>query len=163
MTLFASSLAGSTPHSSAPSGLVRFHAARVAAAGGAAAREKLGGECTEDDAHWFDLREHRLPFFRNGTGNLWRWSCAPTTPLVEFGGDQLLDWGGAQRWFFSERPGPDLRAEIEVAGGHLECFRSADGQRVEDGRAHLPAALRELNVAVNRAFDPHGLFNPGRF
>ena len=133
-----------------------------ASAGVSAARTVLGGEVLDDANFWHDLREQRLSFFKNGSGDLWRWSCPPTAPHLSALGDQLIDWGGAQRWFHSEEPAHELRERGAAAGGHLQCFRPRQGARPSALFHPMPDAVARLNAAVKHAFDPQGVFNPGR-
>lgn len=125
-----------------------------------AARELIGGE--ETDALWWqDLREHRLPFFdaRNDSRPLWRLSVPSWAPPVDLPGNQLVDWGGAQRWLRSDAPEEVIRTAVEAVGGHASSFTS--GHTDSPFHPLAPAVLR-LHCSLKSKLDPHGLFNPGR-
>ena len=107
---------------------------------------------------WENLREHRMEFF-TGSTNLWRISVPAATPPLELEGDCLLDWGGAQRWYCGPEEPEKIRSLAGRAGGHATLFRGES----EAPRFHpLPAGLRQLHQRIRQAFDPYGLFNPGR-
>ena len=94
-----------------------------------AAQLHLGGTTVnpaEAAQHWASLREQTHTFFKDQPV-LWRLSLPTTTPVLDLGGHQLLEWGGAQRWLI----GPtcdalQLRQKIQEAGGHATLFRSPD-------------------------------------
>ena len=71
-----------------------------------AACRLLGGEAvdtSEADAFWRALRDQHLGFFNNGpagaTAPLWRLSVPSTTLPLDLPGEQLIEWGGALRWW----------------------------------------------------------------
>lgn len=108
-----------------------------------------GGDTCHDEP-WTGLREMTLPFFQD-SAPLWRLSCSPAHP-VQPATAQLIDWGGAQRWF-REAPAPP-------AGSHLSLF--AGGDRSEEVRGELDSVQQALHLRLKQAFDPRGVFNPGR-
>jgi glycolate oxidase FAD binding subunit len=125
-----------------------------------AVHRKFGGEvCEEGDAFWEDLREQRHEFFST-EGPLWRISLAPATPVLNLPGFWFYDWGGALRWLKTDAPAETVFRAAEAAGGHATLFR---GHR-DDGRIFQPltGGLKSLHANLKRAFDPMGLFNPGR-
>ncbi|HAK92144.1 glycolate oxidase subunit GlcE, partial [Massilia timonae] len=96
-----------------------------------AAMRLLGGEAVphpDAAAFWTDLREQRHAFF-TGSEPLWRLSVPSTTGALVLGGDQLIEWGGAQRWL---RTGGDaatadtVRRTAQACGGHAALFRGGD-------------------------------------
>jgi glycolate oxidase FAD binding subunit len=113
------------------------------------AREWGGEQC--ESPPWEPLREMRLPFF-SGPEPLWRLSCAPTAPL-DPQASQLLDWGGAQRWYRETPTAPP-------PGGHLTLF--SGGDRHGELRGALDPVQQQLQIRLKQAFDPRGIFNPGR-
>lgn len=136
-------------------------------AGVSAARQKLGGDL-QDNSLWQQLREHTLAFFTQGEGqiedkgDLWRLSLPPATPVIADLGEQLIDWGGAQRWFFSRDNAASIRAIAEKHAAHAVCFRRAKDSPVQAVFHPLNSIQQRLNRAVKHAFDPQGIFNPGR-
>ncbi len=124
-----------------------------------AAAEQLGGD--EPDAaggFWEDLREHRLPFFQDDRP-LWRLSVPPAAALPALEGEELIDWGGAQRWLRTEQPATTLREATAGAGGHATRFRGGDR---DDVFHPLDPALKALHQRLKASFDPAGILNPGR-
>ncbi|MBA4177465.1 MAG: glycolate oxidase subunit GlcE [Leptothrix sp. (in: Bacteria)] len=140
-----------------------------AAAAVRAAHEKIGGEVIAADvaaAFWGGLRDHRDEFFVGATkavesgATLWRLSLPPTTAPLKLSGEQLLEWGGAQRWICTSAPASVLREAATAAGGHAVLFRGQD--KSAGAFAPLPPAQARLQRELQRAFDPDGVFNPTR-
>jgi glycolate oxidase FAD binding subunit len=127
------------------------------------ARRTMGGEEVEADASWAGLREQTDGFFSlKGAGNLWRLSVPPHAPALELPGEQLIEWGGAQRWLRCDGAidATALRAAVEKAGGHATLFKGGD-KRV--GVFHpLAPAIGRIHRNLKNAFDPSGIFNRGR-
>lgn len=114
------------------------------------------------DAFWEGLREQRLPFFA-GDAPLWRISVPPAAPLAADGTPELIEWGGALRWQRTDVPAQELRAQAVGAGGHATLFRSGPAGVPADGVfTPLPPVPLRLHRNLKQAFDPDGLFNPGR-
>ncbi|MGH8548276.1 MAG: glycolate oxidase subunit GlcE [Methylococcales bacterium] len=125
-----------------------------------AASRILGGEELENDGQfWNSLRDQRLPFFRQ-RGNLWRLALAPAAPVIELSGDWFYEWGGAQRWFVREDPAQTLFETAAEHGGHATLFRAV-GNR-DAVFQPLPEEIARIQKRVKKAFDPHGILNPGR-
>ena len=131
-----------------------------AAAAVHAARQQLGGEEIVDAAaFWEGLREHALDFFRTSQP-LWRLSLKSTTPPLELSGTQLIEWGGALRWLASDANPQTIRAAASAGGGHATLFR-ADNKSAGVFQPLSPA-LMKIHRELKQAFDPAGIFNPGR-
>jgi glycolate oxidase FAD binding subunit len=127
------------------------------------ARRRIGGEeVREAETFWIDVREQRHPFFRQGGIGLWRCSVRATAPPPDFGGEPLVEWGGALRWFNAARDaeGAALRTWAQRHGGHATLFRAAD--RAPGVFPTLPPPLAALHQRLKSAFDPAGIFNPRR-
>jgi len=123
----------------------------------AAAHDRLGGEVI-DPAYWQDLNEQRLDFFNDGQA-LWRLSLPQKTGVLVLPGEQLIDWGGAQRWLKSTADGATIQALAAAAGGHATCYSHG----LEDSPFQpLPPTLLRYQRQLKAQLDPHGLFNPGR-
>lgn len=122
------------------------------------ARQKLGADGT---ALWDDLRDQKLPFF--ATEALWRLSVPSVAPALDLPGEQLIEWGGALRWLKSEASAEAIRAATAKIGGSATLYRApADLKQRVGAFAPLSAPLLKLHQNLKAAFDPHGLFNPGR-
>ncbi len=138
---------------------------RLAGAGPAvdAAVSRLGGEPLPEPlatAFWREqVREQGHGFF-GGEGTLWRLSVPPATPPIALPGKQLIEWGGAQRWLRSPAGADTIRSRAQALGGHATLFRGGD----RSGAVFHPlsAAQLALHRRIKHAFDPAGLFNPGR-
>jgi len=136
-----------------------------------AAVTKLGGE-TVDAAvarnFWSGLREHTDDYFvaalrqieASAAMRLWRLSVPQTAAPIALPGEQLIEWGGAQRWLCSAAPAMQVREAAAAAGGHATIFRAHDKSPgvFTPLRAPLDRIQRELKLS----FDPDGIFNPGR-
>ena len=124
-----------------------------------AAQARLGGETLGDAAaFWQRLRNQATPFFDKRP--LWRLAVKSTTPPMNLGDAQWIEWGGAVRWLASNLPAAHLREAAKAAGGHATLFR---GDAPADGVfAPLAPALLTLHRNLKQRFDPRGIFNHGR-
>ena len=138
---------------------VRLSGARVAVD---AAAKKIGGTAVDPaqaGRFWTGIREHADPFF-SGSEPLWRLSINSTTPPLGLPGSQLMEWGGALRWLKSTADAKTIRDAAARSGGHATLFRGGDKS---EGVFHpLAPALMKLHRNLKQAFDPAGIFNPGR-
>lgn len=142
---------------------------RGAAAAVEAAVQWLGGEPIappQADDFWLGLRDHTDEFFTKAKaavdagGSLWRLSVASTAAPLPLSGEQLIEWGGAQRWLCTTTQAGTVRDAARQAGGHATLFYGRD--RSAGSFAPLPAPLDRIHRELKRAFDPAGVFNPGR-
>ena len=131
---------------------VRLSGSDVAVRGAA---RRLGG--AQVDYAWDAIREQTHPFFA-GDGTLWRLAVPSTTPPLALDGRQLIEWGGALRWIRGDAP--QIRGAAQRAGGHATLFRGAN--KSAGAFAPLAPVLMRLHRALKEAFDPAGIFNPGR-
>jgi glycolate oxidase FAD binding subunit len=141
---------------------VRLAGARAAVD---AAKQKLGAGGTaleHAQGFWDALRDQTAPFFAAET--LWRLSVPSVAPPLDLPGEQLIEWGGAQRWLRSAAPAATIRAAAAAAGGSATLFRASPEAKAAAGGAFapLPPALLQLHRNLKSAFDPRGVFNPGR-
>ena len=131
----------------------------------AAACARMGGD-EESDAGslWSSVRDHRHAFFVKATAArvpVWRLSVGSTAPYTDLGGEQLIEWGGALRWFAATRPEPaKVHAWAQAHGGHATLFRAHE--RPADASSPMPPVLAGLHKRLKATFDPHGILNPGR-
>jgi len=127
-----------------------------------AAREAIGGESIEPDQalrFWLGIREQTDLFFRTDKP-LWRLSVPSVAPPFALPGEQLIEWGGSLRWLASNADARTIREAAAQAGGHATLFRASDkGAGVF---APLAPALAKIHRNLKQAFDPAGIFNPGR-
>lgn len=146
--------------------VLRLSGARAAVQ--SAARE-LGGEVIEPvlaGTFWQGLRDQTDEFFGaaraalDGGAALWRLGLAQTAAPIELPGEQLVEWGGAQRWLSSAAPAAQVREAAARAGGHATLYRAADKSA---GAFHpLTPPLARFHRELKKAFDPDRVFNRGR-
>ena len=125
------------------------------------AASTIGGEAIADqESFWHaQIREQGHDFFA-GEEPLWRLSLPSAIPPIDLPGKQLIEWGGAQRWYRgAARPDAIHEAAAKV-GGHATLFRGGD----RNGQVFQPLnpALVAIHRNLKQAFDPDGLLNPGR-
>ena len=123
-----------------------------------AAAARIGGTAL-DGAFWRELREQTHAFF-SGPEPLWRLSLPSTAPAVELDGKQLLEWGGALRWLRTSAAAAEVRDTARRLNGHATLFRAPD--KAAGCFAPLDPVLARVHQALKAAFDPDGIFNPGR-
>jgi glycolate oxidase FAD binding subunit len=110
------------------------------------------------------VREQTHPFFADGAA-IWRLSVPSNASALVLKGQQLIEWGGAQRWLkVDAAPDPASAARIRTiataAGGHATLFK---GKADQVGVFHpLAPALARIHQRLTLSFDPAGIFNPGR-
>ena len=108
---------------------------------------------------WNELRDFKAPIF-NSDINTWRLSV-PTTANPDIGDESYLaDWGGGLYWLNSERPAKEIFDLAQDAGGSAMLFRGT----VQDQELFQPLSkgLFSLHKGLKKAFDPHGILNPGK-
>ncbi|KQV51064.1 MULTISPECIES: glycolate oxidase subunit GlcE [unclassified Duganella] len=134
-----------------------------------AAQSGMGGEAlAAGDAFWSALRDQGADFFaaaEAGAAELWRLSVPATASALVMRGEQMIEWGGAQRWLRVDRgAADDIRRVTAAAGGHATRYRVASedlGAGV--GAFHpLAPAIARIHQRLKAAFDPAGIFNRGR-
>jgi FAD/FMN-containing dehydrogenase len=145
---------------------VRLAGARAAVA---AACATLGGTRLEPRVAqdwWTRVRDHGDAFFclnesdLQGGESLWRLCVPATTPAFTLPGRQFIDWGGAQRWWRTNAAAAEIRALAVRAGGHATLMRGAD--KSSGVFTPLSDVLMRIHRGLKLAFDPAGIFNPGR-
>jgi glycolate oxidase FAD binding subunit len=139
-----------------------------------AACQKLGGSELAPavaDVWWDSLRDQRQRFFELDDAALasgeclWRLSVPSTTPELRLPasispGEWLVEWGGAQRWWRGHaepQPMRDLAASVD---GHATLYRAAN--KSVGTFTPLSVPLLRIHRQMKQAFDPAGIFNPGR-
>ena len=141
--------------------LVRLSGAMAAVS---AAIARIGGATIENGpAMWAALREQQVAFFLDAAQegrSLWRLSVPSATPPLALSGEQLIEWGGAQRWLKTDAPAAQIRATVTQVGGHATVFSSADAG--VDVFHPLAPAFERIQRRLMASFDPAGVFNRGR-
>lgn len=108
---------------------------------------------------WNELRDYKAAIF-NSDINTWRLSV-PTTANLDITDESfLVDWGGGLYWLNTERPAKEIFNLATEAGGTAMLFRG-DAQE-EDVFQPLSSGLLSLHKGLKKAFDPHGILNPGK-
>jgi len=127
-----------------------------------ALRRTLGGELLiNPDQFWAALRNQTHEFFQHHARPLWRLSFPPATQVVSrLEGSSMIEWGGAQRWIYSNIPVNLIRSIAEKYKGHATLYR---GNLPGVSTFHpLPPPMLYLQQRLKRSLDPHGIFSPGR-
>ena len=125
-------------------------------------QKKLGAETVEDsDVFWSDIRDHKHHFFGRTDKPLWRLSLPPATnQIVKIDDNQLIEWGGSQRWVNTNTPANIMRSIATSNKGYATLFR---GEIPETPCfPSLDENLMKIHTQLKRNMDPHGLFNLGR-
>lgn len=135
-------------------------------AGVSSAGKIVGGEVMAEDKAallWSRIRDHAHHFFDAGRP-LWRLSVPAdmAPPKIEGHATDtwLIEWDGQQRWLRTEASPESVFALAAKAGGHATAFRYQP-QRDQVFQP-LAAPLMALQARIKKAFDPHGILNPGR-
>ena len=148
--------------------LLRFWRAHAAAVD-AALPAQLGGELIDPalaQSFWTGLRDQTDEFFAGAEkavalgATLWRISVPQTAPPLKLSGEQLVEWGGGQRWLCTSTAPGLVRDAAATAGGHATLYRAID--KSSGVFTPLKAPLDRIHRQLKTAFDPDGLFNRGR-
>lgn len=152
---------------------LRLRGARAAVQ---AACQRLGGECLQDAttaADWTACREQTLPWFTDRAAQpewaLWRLSVPQTAPVLELPPGcvgPFIEWHGGLRWVQAPRAqGPALQALAQAVGGSALLVRAPVGEALSGEPLfddQVGATSTALQQRLKQAFDPAGVFNPGR-
>lgn len=132
---------------------------------------ELGTE--ESWSLWADLRRLSVLPFSTET-SLWRISTAPTkAPEIVATLQKFMpsvayyDWSGGLVWLEvaaqADAGAADVRRAVAVRGGHATLMRATPEVRYAvDVFEPLKPEIERLTRGLKAAFDPEGLFNPGR-
>jgi glycolate oxidase FAD binding subunit len=123
------------------------------------------------EAFWQGVRDHSDEFFvrarqavaqAGASGvTLWRISVPPTTAPLGLHGEQLAEWFGGLRWVCTPAPAQAVQEAVARAGGHAHPFVGMAPSALVSVQAWSPVQ-RRLHQQVQKAFDPHGVFDTGR-
>jgi glycolate oxidase FAD binding subunit len=140
-----------------------------AAAAVSAACGQLGGDVVAPEtglAWWRSVRDQAQEFFALSESQLaageclWRLSLPATAAPVKLPGRQFIEWHGAQRWWRTAAEAREVREAAAQAGGHATRLRGSG--KSEAVFSPVSEALMRIHRELKRAFDPVGIFNPGR-
>ena len=117
------------------------------------AAKSIDGDALDEDlaaVWWQQVREGKV-LQMSPEQVLWRTNVAATDKQVMCAEDCFLNWGGAQRWQLgSGDSGPE--GAVQYLGG----------DRNNEVNGTLNSVAQKLQGKLKTAFDPHGVFNPGR-
>lgn len=129
-----------------------------------AAALKIGAESlSETEPLWQQLKEQQHTFF-GASDTYIRLSLPPAAPSVpeHLVTDQLIEWGGSQRWVRPQHSS-DIATLTEWAasyGGHTTVI---DRRAKNIAQFHpLSRPLLQLSQRIKASFDPARILNPGR-
>ena len=149
---------------------VRLRGAKAAVQ---AACQYMGGtqmDPVQAAADWVACKEQQLPWFRQRAADhvLWRLSVPQTAPALALPAgiaSPLVEWHGALRWVQAPRSmGETLKTLAQSVGGSASLFRAEDEAAISAEAIFDPrnVALQRVHANLKQAFDPAGIFNPGR-
>ncbi len=114
---------------------------------------------------WSELNEHKLSFFDHSQP-LWRislppWNMDSFEQYMVSDDRQLIDWGGAQRWFYSNQSEDKVRHYAKLQGGHAQLFCASDELISISRHQPLTTQMMKIQQQIKTAMDPHKLLNQG--
>lgn len=123
------------------------------------------------EAFWQGMRDHSDEFFvqarravmqagQQGV-TLWRIAVPPTTAPLGLPGEHLTEWFGGLRWVCTPVPAAAVHEMVAKVGGHAQPYLAMQEGALLNASAWSPVQKR-LHKQVQRAFDPHGVFDTGR-
>ncbi len=127
---------------------------------------------TDQMSFWQEIRDHTHPFFTQTDKPIWRLSVPPATQSISQTDDalaqkddniepnQLIEWGGAQRWIRSRTPANIIHNLAQSHGGYASFFynKGADDETFPA----LAPELFKIHQQLKRKMDPQGIFNPNK-
>lgn len=161
--------------------VVRLSGAQAAVQSALGLMSKRGGDAVDPplaQMFWQGLRDQSDEYFVGAQSaltkgaRLWRLSVPDTAGPLGLEGDTLIEWSGAQRWLCTQADPQEVRAVAQRHGGHATLYRTA--VRTPDNTFDSTSELRmgafcalsptlmRLHRQIKGAFDPKGIFNPGR-
>lgn len=91
---------------------------------------------------------------------LWRLSVPSTTRSLGAEGEFAVDWCGGLRWLATDAPPSEVRSLAASLGGHAMAWR---GNLAQPAMHPLDPVRLALHRRLFDVFDPHGVFDSGRF
>lgn len=122
---------------------------------------------SDAEQYWNGLRDlSRL----NDGRPLWRINTPPSggpqvvAALEPLGTQWMFDWAGGLTWLSTDAEPDFVRSTATAAGGHAMLVRADEALRRVVPAFHPQApGVAALEARVRAAFDPHGVFETGRF
>lgn len=120
-----------------------------------------------DTTSWKQLTNHTLAFFdiqNDESKHLWRLSVSPgqeVDAMLDEESDLLTEWGGSLHWLKSDKEPAVFHAQASDVNGQATLFKAND-RKTHQRFTPLSPVLNQWYVGLKSAFDPHGIFNPGR-
>ena len=138
-----------------------------------AACRSMGGvrlDSAQTAGDWLASREQQLPWFtaRTAAECLWRLSVPQTAPVLALPAGvaaPLVEWHGGLRWVKAPRAaGASLHQLAQAAGGSALLFRAESEEQISAEAIFDPKnqGVVQIHQQLKQAFDPAGIFNPGR-
>lgn len=115
---------------------------------------RTSASMTDDQSLWNTLRHGRHPAMRQE--HTWRLSLPPNSAIDNLPEHNLIEGGTRQAWLAGHEA-TEIRALAQRLGGHAARWHGG-----EDVFEPLPPAMLALQKRIKQAFDPKGIFNPGR-
>jgi glycolate oxidase FAD binding subunit len=121
---------------------------------------------------WNEVRA--LKMFQDNPNPLWRVSTTPSNAAKLIGNlsrkidvRAAYDWSGGLIWIetppLTDGGGVDIRRTLAELGGYATLIRAEDATRAGiDVFQPLEPQMAALSAKLKHAFDPLGIFNPGR-
>jgi len=119
---------------------------------------------SDDYLFWEQLREHQHPFFEQAS-TLWRLSMpadADIHGLADKPEDVLTEWGGSLHWLKTTKSADEIFNHARINNGQATLFRYPATQQPATIFQPLAPALEQWHKSLKAAFDPFGIFNPGK-
>jgi len=136
-------------------------------AGVRAALPGLGGECLDPLTAarlWADCAGMPSGFSETAAAAasvpLWRLALPSAVRSLAAEGETAIDWCGGLRWLRTEAPPDEVRALAASLGGHAMAWQN---NRVCPAMHPLDPVRLALHRRLFDVFDPHGVFDSGRF
>ena len=139
-------------------GLARIRLSGVAAVVEGAVTALGGARALPEEAtsSWHGLRHHRDGFWGRRVPT-WRLSVPSVAPLAALPGPMLIEWAGALRWLRTDAAAAEVLDAARAVGGSAALWHGG-----APSATPLSAQLLAIHRRLKDAFDPAGLFNPGR-
>lgn len=118
--------------------------------------ESLGEFSAVSVSQFVQLDHRQHPFFETALPIV-RCSVKPAQSHLNFPDDQLIDWGGGQRFVATDTPITMLQEQLHSLGGSAVPL---DVNRNYSPLALMPTSLADVHKALRSAIDPKRILNP---